>query len=89
MEGIRTQFVKLDRPRQTIVLIVLFATAILSVVCAVIGIIRMLMYSNYNSTTEHNNVEYVQLQNLDEDETSNGHLSTETTVIPISQKEET
>ncbi|CAF5009972.1 unnamed protein product, partial [Rotaria sp. Silwood1] len=74
IDQIRDKFSKLDGSHQTIVLIILILILILWSICFIMFIIRqfnILCFSSKSTINQHVNVEYVVLENLDDDQISN------------------
>ncbi|CAF5095432.1 unnamed protein product [Rotaria sp. Silwood1] len=71
IDQIRDKFSKLDGSHQTIVLIILILILILWSICFIMFIIRqfnILCFSSKSTINQHVNVEYVVLENLDDDQ---------------------
>lgn len=81
MDEIRNKFSDLDPPHQTIVMIILTLILLTMGICLIITSIRQFTVNRFHSrlTPQYDNVEYIVLQNLNDDEISNEHLSNETT----------
>ena len=88
-DGIRNKFKDLDHSHQKFVLIILILILLIMSICLITISIRQFSSNRFSSRTksQHNNVEYIMLQNLDDDEINNEHLSNETT-IPIKHVEQ-
>ncbi|CAF0847835.1 unnamed protein product [Rotaria sp. Silwood1] len=74
IDQIRDKFSKLDGSHQTIVLIILILILILWSICFIMFFIRqfnILCFSSKSTINQHVNVEYVVLENLDDDQISN------------------
>jgi hypothetical protein len=99
IDKIRNKFYDFTSSRQTIFIIACILVLISIIICLITISLRQLFYSNLSSRQEHNNVEYVMLQNLDDNDdeeprsiSTNGHskklLSNQTT-ISMNNVEET
>ncbi len=83
---IRNRFSKLNSSRQTIIIIAIILFLISIIICLITISLRRIFNSRLSLQPEHNNVEYVMLQNVDdEDEESrvistNGHTKSQTTI---------
>ncbi len=78
---------ELDSSRQMILIIVLIVLLLSIIICLITLVLRKILRSRLRSRQEHNNIEYVMLQNvddIDEEETKsisrNGRTPTETTI---------
>ena len=93
MNKIRNKFSELDSSRQTIVIVSIILFLISIIICLITISLRQIFHSRLSSQQERGHVEYVMLQNVDDEDDSrvrptNGHTKTETT-ISINHVQET
>lgn len=72
LQKIRTKFHQLDSSRQTIVILASIFILISIILCLFIISFRQLFASRLSSQRSHANVEYVMLQNVDENDGGGG-----------------
>lgn len=105
LQKIRTKFHQLDSSRQTIVILISIFILISIILCLFIISFRQLFASRLSSQRSHGNVEYVMLQNVDENDaggdeeeqeheskflpSTNGHFSNNHTKISMTHVQET
>jgi uncharacterized membrane protein len=93
LNKIRNKFSELDSSRQTIVIVSIILFLISIIICLITISLRQIFHSRSSSQQERGHVEYVMLQNVDDEDDSrvrptNGHTKTETT-ISINHVQET
>ena len=97
IDKIRLRFNDLKDSRQTIVIIAIVLFFISILLCLITISIRQMFGSRLSSRQEHENIEYVMLQNVDDNDdeetksiSTNGHKQHITeTIIPMNNNQET
>ncbi|UJR30781.1 hypothetical protein I4U23_018301 [Adineta vaga] len=82
MDTIRTKFNQLNDSHQTIFIIALILLLIGIIVCLVTCALCQMFTSRLSSNKEHNNVEYVMLQNIDDNDNDDDDDEEESKPIP-------